>query len=216
MDVPALEFPDRDILNACAEAESRQLEMLPLLASALSVAPEAVFRTWTLRQCGQSGAVPGSSWRYFFHGLECDLKNAADGRFLRLDFGPGGRIDTLSAWGILQFIMTSTPPWSDWTTLKQLFADTDTPYDQNSGNFAKFCEYWNRLDSLGCFEPADPALLDFLQRCTTMDSQGIQLVRFPSGTPEEMQIDCSVSHRLRLSPRARDLLEAQRSERHGR
>ena len=141
-----MEFPKIDILNACSEAERRQQEMLPLLASALHVPAEDVFYTWAIRRCRQRGELPGTPWGYFFHGLECDLKNSADGRFLRLDFGPRGRIDTISAWGVLQFLMTSAAPWPDFAALKQLFADKAPPYDQLSGNFPKFCEYWDSLE----------------------------------------------------------------------
>src|SRR4051794_13571540 len=97
-----LEF---DIVEACGEAELRQREMIPQLASALDAPVEEVFYTWAFRRCRQHGEIPNSPWRYFFHGLECDLKNTTDGRFLRLDFGPRGRIDTFTAWGVLQFIM---------------------------------------------------------------------------------------------------------------
>jgi len=212
MDGTAMEFPEIDILNAAYEAELRQQEMLPLLASTLNVPAEAVFHTWAFRRCRQHGEVADTSWQYFFHGLECDLKNSADGRFLRLDFGPRGRIDTFSAWGILQFIMTSTAPWPDFTALKRLFADKEPPYDELSGNFPKFCEYWDKLDEKGCFDTADPALVEFLARCTTVDPSGISIVRFPSETPEETQVDCSVAHRKHLSAHARRLQEHQGAE----
>jgi hypothetical protein len=208
-----MEFPEIDILHACSEAEQCQREMLPLLALALGVPAEAVFYTWALRRCRQRGEMPGTPWRYFFHGLECDLANSADGRFLRLDFGPGGRIDTLSAWGVLQFIMASAAPWSDFMALKRLFADKDPPYDPFPGNFPRFCEHWDRLEGEGCFDTADPALVAFLTQCTVVDPSGIQMVRFPPGTPEETQVDCSVAHRKHLSAHARRLLEAHRSNR---
>ncbi len=208
-----MEFPEIDILNACHEAELRQREMLPLLASALSVPPEAVFYTWAFRRCRQRGELPGTPWGYFFHGLECDLKNSADGRFLRLDFGPRGRIDTISAWGVLQLIMTSTAPWADFPELKNLFADKAPPYDQFSGNFPQFCEDWDRLEGQGCFDLADSTLVQFLAQCTVVDPSGVQMVRFPPGTPEETQIDCSVAHRKHLSASARRLLESRRTSR---
>jgi hypothetical protein len=210
-----MQFPESEILGACGEAELRQREMVPLLAAAISVPADDVFYTWALRRCRQSGELPGTPWRYFFHGLECDLKNSADGRFLRVDFGPRGRFDTLSAWGILQFIMTSTFPWPDFPALKRMFADKEPPYDPFSGNFPRFCEYWDRLAEQGCFDTADPALVEFLARCTVVDPSGVQMVRFPPGTPEETQIDCSVAHRQSLSAQARRLLEADRIVRRG-
>ena len=203
-----MEFPELDILHACHEAELRQREMLPLLASALGVPAQDVFYSWAFRRCRQHGELPGTSWRYFFHGLECDLKNSADGRFLRLDFGPHGRIDTISAWGVLQFIMTSTFPWPAFPALEQLFADKEPPYDQFSGNFSRFCDYWDRLAGQGCFNAADPRLVEFLAHCTVVEPSGIQMVHFPPGTSEEIQIDCSVSQRQVLSAHAHQLLKA--------
>jgi hypothetical protein len=202
-----MDFPDFDILRACSEVERRQREMLPLLASAVGVPAEAVFYTWALRRCRQSGEIPGGPWRYFFHGLECDVMNSADGRFLRLDFGPGGRIDTMSAWGVLQFIMTSVSPWADYAALKQLFGDRGPPYDQHSGNLHKFLEHWDRLEWHCCFNTADPALVELQARYTSTDPSGIQIIEFPPGTPDETWIDCSVAHRKHLSAHARHLLE---------
>jgi hypothetical protein len=212
-DSQLMEFPDIEILNACYEAEQRQREMIPLLASAVGVSAEAVFYTWAFRKCRQRGTLPGTPWQYFFHGLECDLKNSVDGRFLRLDFGPGGRIDTFSAWGVLQLLMTSTSPWPDFMPLKELFADKEPPYDENSGNLSRLFEYWERLNGEGCFDAADPALVEFQARCTVVDSTGMQFVRFPPGTPEETQIDCSVAHRTHLSAHGRQLLETRPTSR---
>src|SRR5688572_23142460 len=95
------------VLEACREVVHRQHELLPLLAAALNVREEDVFYTWALRQCKQHGALEGTDWWYFFHGMECDLKNKVDGRFLRIDFGPDSSVDTFTAWGVLQYIMTS-------------------------------------------------------------------------------------------------------------
>jgi hypothetical protein len=212
MEEPIVEFPEADILQACSEVELHQREMIPVLAAALNVPVEAVFYTWAFRQCSQHGELPGTPWRYFFHGFECDLMNTADGRFLRLDFGPHGRTDTISAWGVLQFIMTATAPWTGFLALQRLFADKEPPYNQFSGNFHKFCEYWDRLEGQDCFDVADSTLVEFLAHCTTVDSQGIQAVHFPPGTAEKTQIDCSVAHRKILSANARQLLEARRTQ----
>jgi hypothetical protein len=212
----SMEFPDIDILDACAEAEKHQQELLPLLASALGVPPEDVFYTWAFRRCKQHGDLPDTPWCFFFHGLECDLKNSADGRFLRLDFGPRGRLDTISAWGALQFIMTSVAPWPDYAALKQLFADKEPPYDQYSGNLHRFGEYWDRLEAQGCFETTDQGLVEFEAQYAAVGPSGIRTVRFPPETPEQTQIDCLVAHRTYLSAHARRLVETHRAQLTGR
>jgi hypothetical protein len=112
--------------------------MVPLLAHHLGVAPEEVFYRWIRSPgCEQSGSIAGSDWRYFFHGLECDLKNVCDGRFLRLDFGPNGRYDTFTGWGILQFIMTTKHPWHEFPELKAFLAAGPEPCNERSGSHHK-------------------------------------------------------------------------------
>jgi hypothetical protein len=205
-----MEFPEIDILNACYEAELRNQEMVPLLASMLGVSPDAVFYTVAIHRGRQHGELPGTPWSYFFHGYECDLKNADDGRFLRIDFGPGGRFDTITAWGVLQLIMTSTSPWLEFPALKELFADKAPPYNQYSGNLHRFGEYWDRLERQGCFETADLSLLQFKARYSRTDVSGIEVVEYPPETSPETSLDCSVAHRKHLSAHARLMVAASR------
>ena len=100
-----LSMQEFDVLAACQEAVARQHEMLPLLAETLRVPESEVFYTRAERRFQQHGDLEGTDWWYFFHGLECELRNRADGRILRIDFGPGGTVDTFTAWGVFQFIM---------------------------------------------------------------------------------------------------------------
>src|ERR1700692_34008 len=81
------------VLEACRESIQRNREMLPILAAALHVPETDVFYTWAFRRCRQRIPLGDSGWTTFFHGLECDLNNSKDGRRLRVDFGPGGRVD---------------------------------------------------------------------------------------------------------------------------
>ncbi len=195
------------VLEACQEAVRRQHEMLPLLAASVHVPEEQVFHSWALRKCKQRGDLEGTDWWYFFHGLECDLRNRSDGRVLRIDFGPGGRIDTFTAWGVVQLIMTSVPPWTEFSQLKSQFAAHPPPYDEFSGSLSRLSEVWDRLEEQGCFEKADPRLLAFVAQYAKIGPDGIRKIQFPDGTLEKTQIDCSVAHRQRLSPRASAILE---------
>ncbi len=195
------------VLEACQEVVTRQKEVLPLLAKAVGVPEDQVFYTWAFRRCKQSGGIGETGWSHFFHGLECDLRHA-DGRFLRLDFGPKGRSDTFTSWGVLQFIMTSAPPWSEFPDLKREFADRGPPYDEYAGSMTKIRAVWDTLEARGAFEPADPELVAFQARHTTRGPDGLNYVRFPPGTPEEIQVDCSVAHRPILSAIGHRLLEA--------
>ncbi len=210
-EINGLDWLTTETLEACQEVQRRQQEMLPLLAAALGVPPEEVFYTWAWRRCQQRGRLPEEAWQFFFHGLECDLRNTADGRFLRLDFGPKGRVDTFTAWGVLQFIMTSTPPWGEYRDLKRTFAAKEPPWDQDAGDLGKFGEVWDQLEGWGCLQTADAQLVDLLKRHTSVGADGLQRLAFPPGTPERVQIDCSVAHRHRLSEEGRRLLAGHRT-----
>ena len=108
-----------EVLKACYELLQHQKKLLTLLAFDLRLGVYDVFFAWALRQCSQRGKLQ-NDWCYRFHGLECDFENESDGRFIRLDFGPYGRVDTFTSWGLLQFIMTTQKPWSGFANLKVL------------------------------------------------------------------------------------------------
>lgn len=207
--VSPLSDVEHDVLEACREVTLCQREIVTLLADTLEVSADDVFYTWALRRCRQSGQIAPGDWRYFFHGMECDLKNSADGRFIRIDFGPGGRIDTFSMWGVLQFIMTSTAPWREFPDLRQRFAEQAPPYDQYSGSMTRIAPIWDLLETRGVFAKADPALVEFQAKYTAVGEDGIQYVRWPSDTPENVRVDCSVAHRTIISPYGYRLLEGQ-------
>jgi len=202
-----MEPDDLRLLAACFEARKRQIEMLPLIAAALGVPRGELFYAWALARRQQTESIPNSAWRFGFHGLECDLENTADGRFLRYDFGPGGREDCVTPWGILQFVMTSKAPWQEFPDLRERFALTGPPYDHLSGDHGKISEVWDRLELQGCFEPAAPGLIEFQARYTSIGEDGIRCMSLPHSTPDETVIDCLVAQMPVLSARARELLE---------
>jgi hypothetical protein len=175
------------VLEACYEAGVRRREMLPVLAEAIGVAPAEVFYTWMFRRT------------YYFHGFECDLEHD-DGRLLRYDFGPGGRVDTFTAFGVLQCVMTSAPPWSGFLDLKAQFRRDEPVPARLAGDHGKLGVVWDALEARGVFEPADPGLVAFQDRHSSVGPDGITYVRYPPDTPEKMMIDCAVAGRPILSP----------------
>lgn len=201
-----MDFIERGVLEVCQEVVLRQRELLPQLAATLQVPEDQVFYTWAFRRCKQHGRLEGTEWAYFFHGLECDLKNVSDGRFLRIDFGPHGRVDTFTAWGILQFLMTSVAPWLEFPQLKSYFAKGDPPFNEFSGDFEKLVRVWDRLQGKGTFEKADPNLVEFETKHTSRGADGLWYIQLPLGTSDETSVDCKVAGRPRLSPYALQLL----------
>src|SRR5437016_4606409 len=115
--------PELRLLTACREAVRRQHELAAALAAHLRVPASELFYRWAVRQFAQRGTLEGGEWRYFFHGAECDLAHNADGRVLRLDFGPGGRVDTFCGWGILRFVLHTRKPWEEFDDLKRYLTD---------------------------------------------------------------------------------------------
>lgn len=190
------------VLEVCQEVVARQRETLPLLATALQVPEDQVFYTWAFRRCEQRGGgrLEGTEWVYSFHGLECDIENVSDGRFLRIDFGPRGRVDTFTPWGVLQFLMTSVPPWREFPQLKAYFAKNDPPFDRFSGSLKKLAPVWDHLEAKGAFEKADASLVELVDRHTSRGPDGVMCVRFPPEVSEETTIDCLVAGRPRVSP----------------
>jgi Domain of unknown function (DUF6896) len=209
----ALSPTEFGVLEACAEAAARRREMLSVLAEAIGAAPDDVFYTWVLRRDwvlrtrGQHGRLGDTGWGYFFHGYECDLTHA-DGRRLRFDFGPGGRVDTFTMWGVLQFVMTSDAPWVEYAELKSWLAEKGPRTNPFGGDTRAMASVWDALDARGVFEAAAPELMALQARHTTVASDGLTYVHFPPGTPETTQIDCAVAHRQILSPVGLRLLQA--------
>jgi hypothetical protein len=167
-------------LGACREVIVRQQELVPLLARTLGVPPTEVFYRWVIPpRCTQSGVFDNAPWRYFFHGVECDVYHLSDGRMLRLDFGPGGRYDTFTGWGVLQFVMTTRLPWRTFPDLQRYLAQQPPPYDELSGDHSKMTDLFSRLEERGLITVADPDLYTLVQRHTTVQPDGSQVVVLP-------------------------------------
>ena len=106
-------------------------ELVPKLAHQLGVPVQELFYHWMSprrSEMEQVGIIKNNKlkyflkntkWRYFFHGIDCDLWNTKDGRFLNVCFGPKGRIDTFEQGGVSRFVFTSKSPWPEYVKLKQ-------------------------------------------------------------------------------------------------
>jgi hypothetical protein len=187
-------------LCACQELVFRQQELLYELGKTLHIPPEDIGYNWAIYRSNQVGMIANSEWRYFFHGLECDLKHRSDARFLRIDFGPQGRLDTFTGWGVLQFIMTSKAPWQEFPELRAYLADKPPPFNELSGSHEKMINFLDRLGDSQLIEVADPELCMLVEKYTTINANGQQVVSLPEDLPERIfWFDSMVCNRLVIS-----------------
>jgi hypothetical protein len=84
---------ESQFLEAAAELTLRQHELEPLVAAVIG---RRAYDYWILGHgrndpaLGALDLAKGGEWRFHFHGLEFDVLHIADGRSVRVDFGPGG------------------------------------------------------------------------------------------------------------------------------
>src|SRR5262249_28013098 len=149
------------------------------MARHLNLTASQILYEWGNGKFKQWGSLNKGEWSYLFHGMECDFKNTVDGRFLRVNFGPGGRTDTFTSLGITKFIMASKPPWPEFEELKRYLAKTPPPYNQCSGSLEKMELVWSKLEQHGLIEKADQSLLDFVAKHTVTGADGFARVEFP-------------------------------------
>lgn len=168
-------------LCACQEAVLHQLELVPMLAQGLGVEPNEVFYHWVKPpRCQQRGKILTTDWTYYFHGLECNLKHAQDGRFLRVDFGPNGRFDTFSGWGVLQFVMTTKLPWKVFPDLQAYLAEEPPPYNELSGSHKRMSLLAQRMFDLRLVETTDPGLSALVESHRHVEPDGQTVVILPA------------------------------------
>ncbi len=204
-----MEELDLQFLIACHELVARRRPPIADLAALLNTRTDELFYLWAERRCKQRGSFRGGEWTYFFHGYECDLRHAKDGRFLRIDFGPHGNTDTFTSWGTAQFVMTSKSPWPEFHDLKAYLAIRPPPYDEHSASFERAGALCDHLEGAGLIESADRELLDFADRHTTLNPEGIPTLRLPQGTADRMYFDISVAQRKLITEAGKRLLSGR-------
>ncbi|MBM7845419.1 DUF6896 domain-containing protein [Herpetosiphon giganteus] len=189
-----------EFLAACRESVQRQVELISLLAASWNMQPHEVYYNWR-SQRAQSGMIADTAWRYFLHGLECDISNQEDGRFVRIEFGPGGRADCLSSYSVLQFIMTSKAPWGYYPELQAQLADEPAPFDEHSGDYHAIKALIEPLYAAKLIELADPTLQPILEQALVITPEGRQIYELPApyGNPNSHGFwDMMVCHRMVL------------------
>lgn len=192
-------------LIACDLSIQYRQPLLDELAASLSVRPEELYYEWVQRRWRRARIGDGE-WQYFFHGVECDLRNTKDGRFLRVDFGPGGITTAFTAWGVTQFVMTSKTPWREFPQLQSHLAEGPPPYNEHSGSLERAGILFDKLDEQGLITTAAPELLELERQHTTRNSEGITVVRLPEWVSERQHLDVHVANRRILTDKGKSLL----------
>lgn len=123
-------------LQACREFTTLKTEFVSLLSKVLCIETNDIFYQWLSRKISQRGEID-LNWGYFFHGYECDVRHKTDKRILRIEFGPTGRTDTFTSWGLYQFINTSCTPWIPFQYLKTILSVSKLPQKELDKIFSK-------------------------------------------------------------------------------
>ncbi|MBT3014537.1 MAG: hypothetical protein KME63_02190 [Candidatus Thiodiazotropha sp. (ex Clathrolucina costata)] len=149
---------------------NRRKEVAEILSSSLAIPLGKLFYTWIRLEIEQDGNL-GNGWRYFFHGLDCTLNNKKTGESIRLEFGPGGRVDSFTKSVLVDM------------------KDSDLYYpEENSG------ELFDALCEEGYVDYAEP---EFHQKVSTLLDKGA-LDPYMNTLSDERQMDVMVSDRLVL------------------
>lgn len=185
------------LLIAASEMLDKKKELVAKLARQLGVPVQELFYHWMSdhrSKMEQVGFIKNTiwkyfskntNWKYFFHGIDCDLWNTKDGRFLAVSFGPKGRIDAFGAGDVACFVFTSKFPWPEYNELKAFLFDQESyellnrierknlSQPEFAGlphipfpNFAKMEFLIDELEAHKFIEPSDPELCQLVEKCT--------------------------------------------------
>lgn len=193
-------------LHAAKELVDRQQTLLQKMETKLAVSP---YDYWIRRgdqQREQDGTFDNEDWEWFFHGMECDITNLKDGRFVRVEFGPRGRTDTFTGFGIMKFVMNAMPPWKQFKILKRHLTHAIFFRRRSEGDHDRMCTLEDKLIDKGVFEPADKQLCELVKRYTVIDPEGLSIVDIPKNLMPENETDIMLCDRLVISRKGHEIL----------
>jgi hypothetical protein len=194
---------ERQFLEAAAELAIRQRELEPRVSAALG---RRAYDYWILGHGRDDPAldaidvVEGGDWRFRFHGLEFDVRHVADGRSVRVDFGPGG-ILTFTPGGVGSFVVTTRPPWRTFPELKA-FLSGSVGYE-----YAKCVELSEALRNMHLISYVSPDVVNLVKRHSTfVPGRGHVLDVPPAERPTD-ESALTLCDKLVLTERGRELLD---------
>lgn len=178
------------VLILCQELIQVKQKFIKRMARMLGIEPQEIFYAWLSGTIPQHGHLPSKKWKYFFHGFECDLRHCGDGRMIRIEFGPGGRIDTFTDWGIFQYLISSKSYWFSKPEVIQYFSAYHEIED-----YQKISVIVNKLKSYQWVVPVASKL-----------HEPIHFSLLPTLLAERKYLDSRVCHRLIVSSQGWELL----------
>lgn len=197
-----------EFLRAAAESIRNQSTLLECLRDELGTDPYGYFflRSWEKDyradgvQSRQEGVTADGQWSWFSHGLEIDFENVADGRKLRVEFGPAGRRDAFSGASVALFACTSSPPWGAYPKLAAFLrcAEGEADYERYSALIESGIQQ-------GFVAHADPDLVALRDAYTLTNADGYPEIAIPGDQMPADSNDILTCDRLVLTERARRL-----------
>ena len=224
-------FLSREFVAAAAELIRRQRELVPLVADCIGLDP---FTYWldrrhlpilarlrlriasllgryvspSLDDWREDGVTRDGAWAWTFHGLECDISHRVDGRLVRVDFGPGGRLDTFSSYGVLLLVTSTRAPWREFPSLLAHVNRPDGHPASRRSPHLRMYELEDIVRSRGWIGPCDPTLsrtVEALTRpCPGPDNSTMKVL--PAAPPPYRPVDSLLCERLMITDRGRAIL----------
>lgn len=196
-------------LEASAELALRQAELEPLVSAALG---RSAYDYWILGHgCGDPALelihlTEGGEWQFYFHGLEMDVRHVADGRSVRVDFGPRG-ILTFTPGGVGGFVQCARAPWRAFPELAAHLAGS-VDYD-----YAKCLRLSDALRSKGLIRYVAPELVELMsRRGAAIRGRDPESPILTAASPPDA-MDFALCDKLVLTPNGRSLLAASAPDR---
>lgn len=178
------------VLILCQEMIHIKQKLIRRMARMLEMDPQEIFYAWLSGTVPQHGHFPGKKWKYFFHGFECDLRHCSDGRMIRIEFGPEGRTDTFTDWGLFQYILSSKSNWFSKPEVIQYFASYP-----DSEDYQKISVVVNVLKSHQWIVPV-----------SSKRYESVHFSLLPTLLAERKYLDSRVCHRLIVSSQGWEIL----------
>jgi len=173
-------------LQACQQFSLYKNEMFNLLAATIGIEKHQIFYQWCYRKIKQSGSIDNSDWKYFFHGLECDFRHKNNNEKIIIEFGPNGRIDTFTNFGLFLFITTQENPSIELVKIKKFLTNSVASDKSNSMQAMIFLD--QQIKILENNEFIEKAEIEY-HKYTNNDNK----------TDDELYFDSQVFHRKIIS-----------------